>query len=300
MTWIIPGGCGLIGRAVIRALLAGPDPEPIYVLTRRKRPLPDLEQVQLLTYDEIRQNPALLPLKDAVICNLAGENIGAKRLTSRRIDELLDSRLNIITFFKDLMRSAEKPQLFIQASALGILADMDAEQDDDADSTSSLAPHSKRVNPCALMLESLEDHAQQLPCPCVCARLPLCLSSEAPLVQRLRRLPALRLLDGCNYLPCAQVNDCARALILTAEQHFIGTVNINAPSYITAQELLRALGSPDLPPLPCFSWMLRCAGRWDARFLLLLENKKVFSRRLTAAGMHFADPLAETGLRTGR
>ncbi len=298
-TYIIAGASGLIGTAIIQELLSPERREQkiggmfqIIALSRSAERCQEIlqhfrnaPQLRALTYGQIIKDPKQLPLSGSIFINLAGENIGLKRLNARRMTEIIDSRLQVQNFFKKIChRLSRKPELFIQASALSALADNDVELSDDAPRGENLI---------AKDLALLEETTQDLDCKTLCLRLPLILSPEAPFCQKLHGIPALWLLDGSNYLPAAALSDCARAFIFAAEHSLSGTLNFNAPHYLTAKELLKALGNHHLPTLPVLRCMLNFAALFDRRILLLLENKKILSCKLLEAGFkfHYENPL---------
>jgi uncharacterized protein len=119
MRVIITGGTGLIGRALASRLVAA-GREPI-VLSRSPERITLPEGVRACAWDARRPDgwEALIE-KDTAIVNLAGENVGAGRWTSRRKERILSSRVEAGRAVSAAVESAPtKPRVVIQASAVG-------------------------------------------------------------------------------------------------------------------------------------------------------------------------------------
>ena len=301
LRYIIAGGSGLIGQALLTTLAQNhhQTQASILVLTRTPRAVSHLAagfptlNLQIVSYENLftADGPRCTP--DDIIINLAGENIGARRLTSARLRQLLDSRLNIInTLMRWCEHRAQSPRLFIQASAMAAFEDSDIEKSDEG----LIVPPHKAPGVYLTSLHdlavSLEATALAFPGPTLCVRLPLVLSPVAPLVQKLAALPRLKVLDGCNYLPLASATDCARALLFAAGQELSGILAINAPHYVNLRTLLLSLGKQHIPAIPTLSVGLKLGSKLDGRMGLFLENKKIKSARLLQAGFVFLHPQA--------
>lgn len=312
MHYIITGGSGFIGRALIAELNQDPatDTHRITVLSRQSRPAADLLpsekkarcELRVFTYREIAADPKLLQIKDSIFINLAGENIAAGRLGLGRLRTLLQSRRFGIDFclkLKELGYGAA--QLFVQASALSLLEDSDEERGEDAAAGQSLLSGT---------LLRLEQELGRRPGQrTLCLRLPMVLGQKCVLLQSSIRMPRVRLIAGCNYLPWISVYDCARAIHAVCRCRLQGSINIAAPHYATAAQLLNAAGQAAprhtvlqkmlgrLPPLPCCPCLLRPLTLFDRRVQLILENKKIRPERLLQLNFKFADVTPEEALR---
>jgi len=116
MNYLITGGTGLIGKALIAAL--SPDNVDITVLTRNPKKAKALlgdhiHFIDKLTAKEIEN-------KDVVI-NLAGEPIADKRWTNLQKSKICQSRWHITQQLAELIKYADTPpSLFISGSAIGI------------------------------------------------------------------------------------------------------------------------------------------------------------------------------------
>lgn len=118
---IITGITGLIGKALARALTdAG---YTVVGLTRQPESNPDLTEmgVRLIRWNGSCPDSWYHELPDAhAVINLTGENIAAGRWNSTRKEIILSSRIFAIHSVQDALSLVSvKPQLFIQASAIG-------------------------------------------------------------------------------------------------------------------------------------------------------------------------------------
>lgn len=116
---MIPGGTGLLGTALAAKLAAGG--HQVWVLSRNPQAQKAAPQVQTAVWDGATPDGwgHLVDQMDAII-NLAGENIGAKRWSSQRKEQIRASRVKTGGAICEAVQRAEKkPAVLIQASAIG-------------------------------------------------------------------------------------------------------------------------------------------------------------------------------------
>src|SRR5690348_3166174 len=91
-TIVIAGGSGLIGRALVEALVGGG--QEVVLLSRSPRPA-STPGVRTARWDGVRVEPgwARELAGAAGVVNLAGASIGGRRWTRRRRETILQSRL---------------------------------------------------------------------------------------------------------------------------------------------------------------------------------------------------------------
>ena len=119
MNILLAGGTGLIGSALVDELKKFDN--QIYILTRD----PERYQKQSNTQYEFWDGKTLgewFPLIENVDCviNLTGESIGNKRWSNKQKEKIIRSRVDsgkVLTLA--ISQTEEKPQVFIQASAIG-------------------------------------------------------------------------------------------------------------------------------------------------------------------------------------
>ena len=117
MKIIIAGASGLVGSALVPSLEAKGDE-----VTRLVRGAPRAGEIEWHpNQDEI--DPATLDGFDAVI-NLAGENIAEGRWTDEKKRRIHDSRVNGPHLLAEaIVKLAQKPRVFLCASATGFYGD---------------------------------------------------------------------------------------------------------------------------------------------------------------------------------
>lgn len=116
MNYLITGGTGLIGKALIAEL--SQNNVEITVLTRNPKQAKKSLGNHLHFIDELTSSD--IENKDVVI-NLAGEPIADKRWTNAQKNKICQSRWHITQQLAELINKAEAPpSLFISGSAIGI------------------------------------------------------------------------------------------------------------------------------------------------------------------------------------
>jgi len=116
MNYLITGGTGLIGKALIAKLLT--QGATITVLTR------NVYKAKILLTNSVNfiSELSLNAIEDNdVVINLAGEAIADKRWTIKQKKSICDSRWHITTKLVELINNAKSPpSLFISGSAIGV------------------------------------------------------------------------------------------------------------------------------------------------------------------------------------
>ena len=120
MSVLITGGSGFIGSALAYKLKALG--HTVFIYSHQN--LDTLNK----TYPQLTQNFAFIfkdtkdfPKVDAIV-NLGGESISTQRLTQKRLNDILHSRLDLIELLKTKYQE-NLPKVFIQASATNIYDD---------------------------------------------------------------------------------------------------------------------------------------------------------------------------------
>jgi len=119
MNILLAGGTGLIGSALVNELKKFDN--QIYVLTRDPEGYQKHSNIQYEFWDG-KTLGEWFPLIENVDCviNLTGESIGNKRWSKKQKDKIIRSRVDsgkVLTLA--ISKAEEKPQVFIQASAIG-------------------------------------------------------------------------------------------------------------------------------------------------------------------------------------
>lgn len=299
MRVVVAGGTGLIGRALVKALLDARH-APV-VLTR------DPSKARAVLPPSIGLHPwdtndpdaltAALDGADAVV-NLAGENIGAGRWTVARRRAILDSRTGPAAVLAEAARVCpHPPAVFLQASAVGLYGDRgDALLNESSGPGTGFLPE---------VVQAWE--AAALPAGTV-SRLAL-LRFGVVLAREGGALPRMTWpfkffaggYAGCgrHYMSWIHRDDAVKAvLFLLAHPEASGPFNVTAPNPMEARLFCGLIGRVlrRRSWLRQPAWLLRLA-LGDMADELLLSSQRVLPRRLTEAGFEFRFPKVGLALR---
>ena len=299
MRVVIAGGTGLIGRALVRALVDGGD--SVVVLTRRPERTAGLpDGVEAVGWDGRTLGPWVERLEGAdVLVNLAGANIGAGRWTAARKALLRESRLaSTGALVEALRRLSARPRVFLQASAVGYYGPCAPEEE----VTEDHPPGDDFLGRLAREWEAASAPAEELGVRRVLLRTGVVLSREGGALPRMLLPFRLglggRLGSGRQPFPWIHIADEVGAIRFLMEREGArGPYNLTAPNPVSNAEftriLARVLGRPALIPVPAFALRLAFGEMGD----LLLTGQRAVPRRLLEAGYAFRFPDLEAALR---
>ncbi|MDE0670980.1 MAG: TIGR01777 family oxidoreductase [Caldilineaceae bacterium] len=288
MNILIAGGTGLIGTALVALLRDRGD--SVRILTRRRN-LSSSDTIQYAEWQSGAESGLDPHIKwsDALV-NLAGANIGAKRWSQQRKQEILDSRVQSTgTLGEAVAHSDAPPSVFVQASAVGYYGYHPAETvlTEDAPAGSDFL---------AEVCQAWEAAANPLAATNVrlaIARFGVVLSPDGGALQRMlppaRMGAGGRLGSGRQPFPWIHLLDAAAAIIfLIDNQSAQGPFNVASPESCSNGEFVRALARsvrrPILLFLPAFQVRLMFGEMAD----MLLEGQNASAQRLQDAGFEFA------------
>src|SRR5690606_5268783 len=121
---LVAGGTGLIGRALVEALVARS--QPVTVASREGARVDVPAGARACAYDD-------LPGDVGAVVNLAGANLAGRRWTKAYRQELVDSRVAFTAELVERVRAAgARPEVWVNASAVGIYGDRGDEVLDEA------------------------------------------------------------------------------------------------------------------------------------------------------------------------
>ena len=127
MKLFVTGGTGLIGRALVKRLLA--DGHQITVLTRQS-----LNSLKNLTYINAIDD---LNTRQDIVINLAGAGLADRRWSSAYKIEIRASRIDLTKALVSRLRIIGMPDLFISGSAIGIYGESKVREFSETDEVGS-------------------------------------------------------------------------------------------------------------------------------------------------------------------
>jgi len=303
MKILVAGGTGLIGTNLVLEL--ADQGHKVAVLTRspdQETPFPD--SVRLVKWDALTPEGWLDDLEAAeVVINLAGENIAGKGFfpqpwTAERRESILNSRLKVgKALVSGFQRVKSKPDLLLQASAVGIYGSQSGDRELTEDSPTSsgfLAEVCRAWEDTTLPVEELGVRRA------VC-RLGIVLDPRGGALKRML-LPFKLFVggpfgSGKQWYSWIHIDDVSRAMLhLIQARESSGVYNFTSPNPVTNREFARILGMvlnrPSWIRVPGF--VLRALFGEVAS--VVLEGQRVKPENLLDSGYAFRFPDLQPGL----
>ncbi len=287
MKVLITGGTGLIGKALAVSLLAGGD--HVWVLSRDPGKKRMAEQVVMAGWDG--RSPHgwdHLANEMDVIVNLAGTNIGAQRWTTKRKQQIHESRIKAGEAITSAIRGASRPpKVLIQASAVGYYG---TANDLILDEVSP--PGNDFLSNVCKDWEASTAPVEAFGVRRVVIRTGIVLDrQEGPLARILlpfRLFVGGPLGNGRQWLPWIHLADEIGAIRFVIEEESArGVFNLTSPQPVTNAEFGRAvarvLHRPYWLPVPSAALKI-LLGEMS---LLVLDGQHALPRRLMDMGYHF-------------
>ena len=291
MDILITGGTGLIGQALIPALLQ--KEHQVVLLTRNKKsvnskfdtPMPHFKAV-VEDLDQVNFNQI-----DAVI-NLAGEPIVNKRWSKKQKTILCESRWQLTSRIVEKIRQADKPPAtLISGSAVGMYGRQNDQPIDE--SFQAFYPEFSHTL-CAEWEKIAQGAASESTRVCL-SRTGMVLSTKGGALSKM--LPAFRLglggpiASGKQMMSWIHIDDMVRLLIFLLEHPTIsGPVNATAPNPVSNEAFSKALAAslnrPCIFRVPKTVLKLAMGEMSD----LLIYGQAVVPRKLMEAGFVFSYP----------
>lgn len=256
-TILITGATGLVGKRLVRALVA--DRCAVRAATRTPANARLPAGVEAVAWDGVMIPSARIAGCDALV-HLAGEAVFGGLLTKSRRDRIYASRIDSTRALVESigrLPATERPKVFVCASAVGYYGDRGDEQ-----LPESAAPGSGFLADLCVAWEGEARAAAALGVRSVSLRIGIVLAREGGALATLARLFRLglggRVGSGAQWVPWIHVDDLV-AMILAAlrDERWSGAVNAVAPNPVTnadlTRELARAVRRPALLPAPAFA-----------------------------------------------
>jgi uncharacterized protein (TIGR01777 family) len=298
MKVIITGSGGLVGRALVRSLLA--DGHSVTRLVRG-----GAQQFRTPGSAAVEWNPESgavdakeLEGHDAAV-HLAGEPVAEGRWDDEKKRRIMDSRAKGTRVLAEMLASlSEKPRVLVSASATGFYGDRGAEvmREESASGEGFLSEVCREWEKGTLA-------ASQAGIRVVHLRIGFVLSGEGGGLQKM--LPPFKMGvggkvgSGRQYISWITLEDLVRIIRRAIEDESLrGPVNAVAPGAATNEEFTKALGRvlgrPTILPVPVFALRLAFGEVADA---VMLASTRVEPARLKDAGFEFKDTNIEGALR---
>lgn len=294
MQRIIAGATGLIGTQLVKFWLD--QGVNVTVIGRDKQKIIAHFGNNINAYEWSELSTDLI--KEAqLIVNLAGANIGEKRWSAARKNELLASRVNATKILANLCAplGAQSPVLF-NASAVGIYPFGEDQYTEDT----VISESGSFLNQIAQQWENATQQAKSNQVRVINLRFGVVLAKQGGALPKMA-LPFYFFLggkigSGQQWISWVTIPDICRAIDFIYQQNtFFGAVNIVAPQSVRQKEFAQILGNtlhrPSLFPLPELIVKFVFGEMGNE---LLLSGQSAIPKRLSDAGFQFLYPtLAE-------
>ncbi|MBS3752853.1 MAG: TIGR01777 family oxidoreductase [Anaerolineales bacterium] len=303
MKYTISGGTGLIGSKLIRHLAA--QGHEIIILSRSPDSVSNLPlHVKPVYWDGKNVSDWVTQLGGTdVVINLAGESIAGKGIipspwTDSKKDRILKSRVQVgNTLLEGIRQVDQKPQKFIQASAIGYYG-----SHGDEILTESSPPGSDFLSRTCTAWESSTKPVVDLGVTHIVVRLGVVLSEKGGALPRLL-LPFKLFLggplgNGEQWYSWIHIDDVCNAIkFLSEHAHAQGVFNLTAPNPVKNKLFAKAIGKimsrPAFLPVPGFL-MKMVMGEVST---VVLDGQRVVPKRLKQLDYSFQYPELEGSLR---
>ncbi|MDF2867174.1 MAG: Epimerase family protein [Gammaproteobacteria bacterium] len=296
MKYIIAGGTGFIGQALVRHWLQ--KGYKITVVGRSKNKIQTLfnNQVNGLTWEQLLQQPATSIQEARAIINLAGENIGTKIWSTQRKRILIESRVHPTkTLAKLCAKLGKNSPPLLNASGVGIYGLQDKLTDGAVftENTPIDDIGQSFLTKIGQKWEEALKPAKDAGVRTVAMRFGVVLSLHGGVLKQLLPLYKLGLGGrlGTGQQPFAWISLidlCAAIDFIIQHTELVGAVNLVAPHAITQYQLAvalsQALNRPCLFKIPAGLLKFFLGEMADE---LLLHGQRVVPQKLLAAGFLF-------------
>ena len=296
-TVLITGGTGLIGRQLANQLRA--KGYRVTLLSRTPK-----AHAEFTTYGW-NHDTGFIDVQAITeadyIFHLAGANLGEKRWTPKRQQEIVDSRVKSgELLYHALKTEKHHVKAFISASAIGYYG----AQTTETSFTETDAPATDFLGETCQKWEQVGTQIATLGIRTVLLRTGVVLAPNEGALARLRIPVALgfgsALGSGNQYVPWIHHDDiCGMYIEALEDATMHGAYNAVAPTHTTNYELTKTLANVLhkpfwFPRVPAFALRL-LLGDMAA---MLLEGSRVSCQKISDAGYHFQFPALEEALNT--
>ena len=299
---LITGGTGFIGSRLIPSFIKkDPEIKRIYILTRSsvkaKKVFTDLE-------DEIKPIESLKKItkntKIDTVINLAGEPIADKKWSNQRKTELRQSRIETTKDIIDLIERLEKkPEVIINASAIGYYGSQDPNEQLDEDSK----PQEEFTHFLCKDWENEALRAEKLGVRVCLARFGIILGKDGGALKKMLTPFKFglggKIASGEQAMSWIHLEDVIRGItFLMNNKNLEGPFNFCSPGAVTNKQFTKSLAKTlarpaffDMP-LPVVKILFGEMGE-----TLLAKGQNVYPRKLLESGFNFRYRRIDSALR---
>lgn len=283
----VTGGTGFVGRALTKVFVQ--NGHEVYILTRKKNANENKKQLTYVQWLNDGDRPWEKLEGVDVFINLAGESINSGRWSENRKKRILESRISATNeVLKIVSRLKKKPDVFIQASAVGFYGISDSEtftEDSSEAGDDFLARTVQQWEAAASKVEDLNIRT-------VYCRFGIILDNLDGALPRIA-LPYKAFAGGTvgtgnQWVSWIHLKDVVNGILFAvSNKQLKGPVNFTAPNPVKMKEFGRTLGKvlhrPHWMPAPRFALKI-ALGKMS---ILVLEGQKVLPQKLLANGYSF-------------
>lgn len=235
---LITGATGMIGKALIKALLSRNN--QVSILSTHPKAIPN---VQVFKWDVTKKYIEAACFADIdTIIHLAGENIAKGKWTEKRKKEIIDSRvLSTELLLNSLKKTDHQVKTFISASAVGFYGDRADETltENSAQGSGFLAECCARWEDEVQLATDLGLRTVKLRTGFIIAKAEGGLPEMAKPIQWFVGAP---LGTGKQWVPWIHMDDIVGIYLHAIENPIAGTFNACAPNPVNNKTLTKALG----------------------------------------------------------
>ena len=285
-TILITGGSGLVGSYLTSSFL-----NKGYSVSHLSRSASQSDKVRAFKWDPSKGiiDPNALDGVDYII-HLAGANIGEKRWTKQRKEEIVSSRVDSVRLlFDTLNRKNTRLKAFVSASAIGyygtITTDKVFNEND--------PPAADFLGTTCRLWEEGADLFGNAGVRCVKIRTAVVLEKNDSALAKLMAPGRFGFLlqtgTGRQYMPWIHIKDlCNIYLKAIEDKNMNGAYNAVSPEYVTQKEFIKILASVMnrwLFPIPVPSFVLKMVlGEMSD---VVLKGSRVSSEKIVNSGYRF-------------
>ena len=283
---LITCGSGLVGKYLTSVLLSEG-----YKVSHLSRNTNQFGKVRVFRWDPEKRiiDPVIFDGIDFII-HLAGANIGKKRWTKKRKEEIVKSRVESARFLNSIIVDNEiQLKAFISASAIGYYGSVTSDKifnEDDPPATDFLGTTCRQWEEAADLFGNMGIRTVKIRTAVVLEKTDSALSK---LMKSGKYGFVVQTGSGRQYMPWIHINDLCNIYLKAIEDSDMnGAYNAASPHHVTHKDFMRVLTQIMkrplfLPPVPSFILRAILGEMSD----VILKGSRVSSEKIKNAGYSF-------------